>query len=82
MSNEISNKYLKAAYAHGLPDKNTMNDLIRQNPQEFRDYLERVIAAKTLVNMSKRKRSRSRGKTVKKRKPKKRRRKTRRGHAK
>jgi hypothetical protein len=69
---------------------NTSNiaDLIRRDPKQFSDDLERVYAANTLVNIRKietarkrkrnrsRSRSRSRGKTVKKRKSK--RRKTRR----
>ena len=65
------NNYVKTAN-----DLRSIESLIRMNPKQFKDDLERVNAANTLVNMSKRKRSRSRGKTVKKRKPK---RKTRRG---
>ena len=70
------NNYVKTAN-----DLRSTESLIRMNPKQFKDDLDSVIAANTLVNMSKRSRSRSRsrGKTVKKRKPK---RKTRRGRAK
>lgn len=75
MSSIKPNNYVKTAN-----DLKSIESLIRMNPKQFEDDLERVNTANILVNMSKRKRkrkrSRSRGKTVKKRKPK---RKTRRG---
>ena len=63
-------------YVNTADDLRSIESLIRINPEQFKDDLERVNAANTLVNMSKskrkrsRSRSRSRGKTVKKRKPK------------
>ena len=66
-------------YRKTASNAKNIDTVIRMNPKQFVDDLQRVIAANTLVNMSKRKRSRSRsrGKTHK-RKPK-RRRKTRNG---